>query len=190
MIRTNNELLGYTTELNKLEIQKFIAEQSFVPKQKIIQQGKKVFYVYIIKSGIAKCYLTEENGKDFVQEFFGAGEIFGEIETINNNTSFCYIEAITEMKVYKIPQKHFHKLLENNMKFNQLVLKSLAAKIKYKALRHSFNQSHTIESNILRLENHLPEFSKIISKEDIANYLGITLRSLNRTLNILNEKLT
>ncbi len=92
MIRVNRELLNYVVKLREEESEEYITEQKIKPGEKIIQQGKRVFSVYVIKSGIAKCYLTEDNGKDFIQEFFGEGEVFGEIELIKGTLSFCCIE--------------------------------------------------------------------------------------------------
>ncbi len=179
MIRTNRELLDYVRKNHDLDT---ISEQTYSPFQTIIEQGKRVNSVYIVKSGIAKCFLTEENGNDFVEEFFGEGEIVGEIEIINNHISVCEISAITQLSVYKISGITFKHLLDTNKLFNQLILKALSAKIRYKASRHAHNQLHDVEANLLRLQKEFPEMFDKIPKLDIANYLGVTLRSLNRVL--------
>ena len=185
MIRTNQELLNYVSRIQNLSI---VSEQTFFPFQTVIQQGKSLNTVYVIKSGIAKCFLTEENGNDFVEEFFGEGEIVGEIEILNNRVSVCEISAITELFVYKISASIFIHLLDNDKIFNQLILKALSAKLHYKALRHAHNQLHDVEVNLLKLQKDFPEMFSAIPKLDIANYLGITLRSLNRTLNDLKVR--
>lgn len=188
MIRQNKELLNYTRKLHQSEGNDWIIEQSFSPQQQIILHNKLVNHAYIFKSGIAKCYLLEDNGKEFIEEFFGEGEIVGEIEIINKHFSIANIKAITEVVVYKIQKDNFCKLLETDTTFNQLILRALCCKIQYKAIRHSYHQSHPVESNLLRLKRGLPDFINVIPKQDIASYLGITLRSLNRTLNELKEK--
>jgi CRP-like cAMP-binding protein len=185
MIRTNQELLDYVSKIHDSNL---ILEQTFTPFQTIFEQGKRVDTAYIIKSGIAKCFLTEENGNDFVEEFFGEGGIMGEIEIINNHLSVCEISAITELSVYKISSANFKYLLDGDKIFNQLILKALSSKIHYKASRHAHNQLHDVEANLLRLQREFPEILNAIPKLDIANYLGVTLRSLNRTLNELRMK--
>lgn len=185
MVRINKELLSYL--LTNVSHDPLIDQEEFRGKEIVVEAEKRLYSVYIIKKGIAKCYLTEDTGKDFIQEFFGEGEIFGEVEMLNNEASFCTIEAITDLTVYKIPMKHFETLLEENRTMNLLVLKALASKIKYKALRHSYNQSHAIEDNLQRLQEQFPEFNKVISKKDVANYLGVTERSLNRIIRGLNS---
>jgi len=188
MIRINKELLNYVNHLYQLGTEGNIIEQTFEPTEQIIKNGQNVFSVYVIKSGMAKCYLTEDTGNDFIQEFFAEGEIFGEIEAIREDISFCTIEASSPLVLYKIPLAYFNELLLKNHVFNRLILKALANKINYKAIRHSYNQSHPVESKLLRLKANFPDFNKLISKQEIANYLGITVRSLNRTLNDLKAK--
>lgn len=188
MIRINRELLNYVSNLYQSGTEGNITEQTFYPQQQIIQHGQRIFSVYVVKRGIAKCYLTEDTGNDFIQEFFGEGEIFGEIEAIKEDISFCAIDASSEVVVYKIPVTYFNELLLKDSNFNRLILRALANKINYKAIRHSYNQSHPVESNLLRLKANFPDFNKLIAKQEIANYLGITVRSLNRALNDLKAK--
>jgi CRP-like cAMP-binding protein len=185
MIRTNQELLDYVSKIHNQDV---ILEQTFAPFQTVFEQEKQVNSVFIVKSGIAKCFLTEENGNDFVEEFFGEGGIVGEIEIINNHISVCGISAITQLTVYKISSANFKHLLDKDKAFNQLILKALSAKIYYKASRHAHNQLHDVEANLLRIKREFPEMFDAIPKLDIANYLGVTLRSLNRTLNELRVK--
>ncbi len=188
MIRVNRELVDFVSELYRLRSDDFITEQTLNPKTTVIEQGASNRFVYIIKSGIAKCYLSNEDGTDFIQEFFGAGAIFGEVEMFDDEESFCSVEAITDFVAYKIGAKNFFTLLEENLEFNRLILRSLITKIKDKAVRHAFNQSNPIETNLLRLVEQFPELFKTIPKQDIAGYLGVSERSLNRSVKSLKDK--
>ena len=96
--------------------------------------------------------------------------------------SFCSIEAVSNVDVYKISHERYNELLVKDPVFNRLVIKAMAVKIGYKAPRHSFQQLYSIEENISRLEESFPSYNEIFSKNDIANYLGITTRSLNRII--------
>ena len=141
----------------------------------------------IVQENITRINLNDVN--DFVEEFFGEGEIIGEIEIINNHTSVCGISAITELSIYKISSDNFKHLLDKDKIFNQLILKALSAKIRYKASRHAHNQLNDVEANLLRIKKEFPEIFDAIPKLDIANYLGVTLRSLNRVLSDLKGKI-
>src|SRR5256885_830762 len=52
------------------------------PKQRLIEQHKNTRSVFVIRSGIVKCFISEDNGKAYILEFLGEGEILGEIEAI------------------------------------------------------------------------------------------------------------
>lgn len=181
MIRTDVNLLTYIDTLSQKHPDYFLVKR-YHSKEVILEQDKRYQSLYIIKSGITKCYLSDENGKEFIQEFLGKGMEFGELEVFSGNLSFCSIEAISDVDVYKITHKQYNYLLENDPIFNRLILKSMAIKIGYKAPRHSFQQSYSIEENIIRMHQIFPNFEQVLSKKDIANYMGITLRSLNRAL--------
>lgn len=187
MIRTNRELLDYVNKLYQNGDQRIIA-QCFDPKHRIIEQNKRYAWVYIIKEGITKCYMTDENAKEFIQEFLGEGTEFGELEVFSNNPSFCCVEAVTALSTFKISYRNFNELIDTDKKFNRIIISGMAAKISYKAPRHLYQHSYPIEANILKLKEVFPEFTQVISKKDIANYIGVTPRSLNRTLHSLKER--
>lgn len=181
MIRANKNILNYMLSEEKHSNEN-ITLHKVGSNFKIIKQDQYIFNVFVLKTGIAKCYLTTEDGNDFIQEFFGEGQIFGEVEAIHNNSSICSVESINDVEYYAINKEYFKKLLNGDKKFSNLMLETLTNKIAYKAHRHSYNQYNSIESNIKRLKNIFPQLIQIIPKKDIANYLGVTLRSLNRAL--------
>ena len=180
MIRYNNDLLKLISELAKTE--KGIIEKNYAPDENIILQNEKLFYVYILKSGVVKCYITENNGKDFILEFLGEGEIIGELEILNKTTSLSNVVSITDLKVYKIPSSYFMEMLQKNWNFNELVLKVLATRLVQTASRASYQQNYPLEYSILKLVYLFSNQPLKLRKIDLAGYLGISTRSLNRTL--------
>ena len=128
MIRTDVDFLTYIESLGQKHTNYFSLER-YNPKEIILEQGKRYQSLYIIKTGITKCYLSDQNGKIFIQEFLGEGLEFGELEVFSGNLSFCSIEAISLVAVYKISHKHYNELLKNDPVFNRFVIKSMATKI-------------------------------------------------------------
>lgn len=187
MIRSNPELAVYTKKLFQSGISD-MRQEVFGPKNRIIEQDRRYSRVYLITEGIAKCYISDENGREFIQEFLGEGMEFGELEVFSNKHTICSVESITTLKTLSFSHSSFNRLLETDGHFNKLVMKALADKIRYKAPRHSYQHSYPIEANVIRLKKMFPEFTKVISKKDIANYIGVTTRSLNRALKELKEK--
>lgn len=182
MIRTNQDLLQFIEQLPGIQ------QQTLQPGQKLLLQDGKALHVYIIKHGIAKCYITEENGKDYILEFFGEGEVVGELELFRNAPNLSTVEAVTELVLYKTGSNAFWQLLETNPAFNRIILKELATRVSQLAVRVSYQQLYPIEYTLLKLLSLFSYQELTLSKQDLADYLAISVRSLNRTLKQLREK--
>lgn len=187
MLRTNPQFLDYLEELyNKPENKKNIVLKSFEKGEKILTQNEVSNKIMLIKNGITKCYFVEENDKEYIVEFLGKGEIIGEIEVIKNVSCLCSIEAMTEVTVYSMTIPYFQFLIKNDLSLNNLLLDVFAERIVNTSSRASYQQLYTTEhtlSQLLELKSKEME----ISKEDMAAYLGITVRSLNRALKEIKQ---
>ena len=183
MLRTNQAFLSYFEELyHQQENRKDILLKSYPKGEQILVQGQFLLKPMIIKEGITKCYFTEENGKEYIVEFSGNGEIIGEIEMIKNTPCLCSIETLTEVSVYEIAIPYFRFLLKNDIILNNLLLDIFADRIINTSSRASYQQLYTVEHTVTQLLNMQSQQGIDISKEDMAAYLGITVRSLNRIL--------
>lgn len=189
MLRTNLDLLNC---IEKLAIEGYkephLQLTKIKPGECFVRQGEVLHFVYIIKTGVAKCFITEENGKNFILEFFGEGEIIGEVELLKKTVIFTNVEAMTELTVYRISVAYCWKLLEINQEFNRLLLVELATRLQHTAMRASYQQVYPIEYAVLRLIYLFSHHPFNWSKHNLADYLGITIRSLNRTFKLLREK--
>ncbi|WP_295212340.1 Crp/Fnr family transcriptional regulator [uncultured Chryseobacterium sp.] len=187
MLRTNQIFLDYLEQLYTRQDHKGnIVLKSFEKGDKILTQNEISTKIMLIKTGITKCYFVEENNKEYIVEFLGKGEIIGEIEVIKNVPCLCSIEAITEVTVYSMSIPYFQSLIKNDLALNNLLLDVFAERIVNTSSRASYQQLHTTEhtlSQLLEVKSREME----ISKEDMAAYLGITVRSLNRALKELQE---
>jgi len=183
MIRTNQDLLAFATQLPGIRL------QTYQPGQQLLRQDDKPHPVYFVKQGIAKCYITEDNGKDYILEFFGEGEIIGELEVLRNNASMLStVEAITELEVYRTDSATFLDALESNRTFNRAILQELATRVSQLAVRASYQQLYPVEYALLKILSLFSNQAIPLSKQDLADYLAISVRSLNRTLKQLREQ--
>jgi CRP-like cAMP-binding protein len=186
MLRTNLSFLSYIESLfENQESSTAIALEVFNEKSAILRKGSVPRKVFIVKKGITKCFFSEENGKDYIVEFLAEGEIIGEIEAIKNTTCLCNVEAITEVLAYSLSVQHFRMLLEQNSQFNRLLMEELAERIINTSSRSSAQQLYTVEQGLKKLLDFQSDHGTSISKENMASYLGITVRSLNRALKTL-----
>jgi CRP-like cAMP-binding protein len=187
MLRTNQPFLDYLEQLYiRQDHKRNIVLKPFEKGNKILTQNEISTKIMLIKSGITKCYFVEENDKEYIVEFLGKGEIVGEIEVIKNVPCLCSIEAITEVTVYSMSIPYFQSLIKNDLTLNNLLLDVFAERIVNTSSRASYQQLHTTEHTLSQLLD-VKSKEMEISKEDMAAYLGITVRSLNRALKELQE---
>lgn len=188
MLRTNQSFLTYIQQLYEAQQRKEdIIQKTFARGKKLLTQHEKAFRVMLIKEGIAKCFFTEENDKDYIVAFLGNGEIIGEIECIRGISCLCTIEAVTDVEVYALSLPYFAALIKKDLRLNNLLLDVFAQRIVHTSSRASYQQLYTIEHSLSRLLVLQSRQGIEISKEDMAAYLGVTIRSLNRALKVVRE---
>lgn len=188
MLRTNLTFLSFIESFCAEYKEPNITLKTFPAGQRFIEQGEKIRNIYIIKDGITKCYISEENGKDFIIEFLGKGEVVGELEALKKIDCLCSVAAISEVTAYAIPDHFFLSLIEKNTEFTNILLQELSTRIIQTSTRASFQQLYTLEYGLLKLLKLQTNEHISISKEDMAAYLGISVRSFNRTLQQLKAK--
>lgn len=183
MLRTNQKFLDFIQDIYDSEQNRHnIVLKSFAKGQKLFYQDQAAPNVMLIQSGITKCFFNEENDKEFIVEFLGKGEIVGEIESIRQMPCLCNIEAITSVSVFVIPSPYFQELLSKDLNLNKLLLEAFAERIVNTSSRASFQQLYTVEHSLSKLLELQTKQEIQLSKEEMAAYLGISVRSLNRSL--------
>ena len=155
--------------------------------ERLMVQDKNAREILILKSGVTKCYRSEENGKELIFEFLGKGEILGDLETILHSVCLCSVEAITPVEAYSFSLEQFDAIIDNDKTFHRKLLEELALRIYQTATRASYQQNYPVEYSLVRFLLIHKEQNLSFSKQDIADYLAITVRSLNRTVKQLRE---
>lgn len=184
MFRTNPDFSAYMAQLPGHRL----LSRCWSPGEAIVRQGAGIQQVYVIREGITKCYMREDNGKDYIFEFLGPGEITGELEAIRNAPCICTIEAITPVTAWTMPHSDFNALLASDASLNRLVMGELATRLVQTCVRTSYQQVYPLEYGLLRFLMLQEAQQVFFSKQDMAAYLGITVRSFNRTLQQLRAK--
>jgi CRP-like cAMP-binding protein len=177
MIRKNLQLLQLMEMLEAKTIRRNINVG-----QRLIHQDEQLSNVYIIRSGIAKCFITEDNGKDYILEFLGEGEVLGEIEAIRKQKTICSVEAVTPLAVYIMSNVQFLELLRTMPDFNAIMLELLATRVANSSIKSARQQLYTLSEILPQLLSMLDAQKITFTKQDLAEYMGISIRSLNRLL--------
>ncbi|MDM1296270.1 Crp/Fnr family transcriptional regulator [Sphingobacterium sp. N143] len=187
MLRTNEKFLAYIQNLYDNQLRKEdVTIRYFEKGQKLLSQHEPATKVMLIHEGITKCYFMEANDKEYIVEFLGKGEILGEIESIRNIPCLCSIEALTDVSVFAISVPYFQQLLSQEITLNRLLIDVFSERIVNTSSRASFQQLYTVEHSLGKLLKLISRQKIQLSKDDIAAYLGISVRSLNRALKQIN----
>ena len=151
----------------------------------VYSEGEHALAIYQVEAGAVRIYRLTASGQRYILSFCGKGEWFG-LETGNIRTDFAEAVCETSIKPFRtnqdaaIPIDLLHIALTNLAKaqHKQLViteqsaLKRVAAFISEMADRHP----------------GVPEFDMMISRSDIADYLGLTVETVARCFTKLREK--
>jgi len=180
MIRKSPVLLKIVQELEAAG--QAIRLRHFPKGHLLVQQGATIGSVFVIKSGIVKCTLAEDVDKEYILEFLGEGEIVGELEAICAKPALSGVRAISAVSVYALDKGSFLDLLRKHAALNAAILELMALRLANTATRSARQQLHTLEYNLEQLMAALEHEKLPCSKQELAEYLGITLRSLNRLL--------
>ena len=148
----------------------------------LIGQGAATASVFFIKSGIVKCSFSEDSDKEYIFEFLGEGEVLGEIEAICKTPAMSSVRAISELSVYMLDKTNFLDLLGRHAAFNAAMLELMAVRLADTAVRSARQQLNPLERSLEQLLAVLENEKVPCTKQELADYLGITLRSLNRLL--------
>ncbi len=77
----------------------------------LIGQRASTTSVYFIRSGIVKCTFAEDQDKEYILEFLGEGDPWGEIEAICKTPAMSSVRAISELSTYMMDKTSFLDLL-------------------------------------------------------------------------------
>lgn len=189
MLRTNPSFLQFIQNLfSGNQSSEAFGIRNYPKGSLLLQQGAAATRVSVIREGITKAYFSEDNGKEFIIEFLSEGEILGDLEALLNKVCLCSVQALTDVQVYSINLDYFRLMLQKDLQLNQLLLHALAERVSNTSLRSSMQQLYTVEHGVRRLQELQTRQQLNFSKEDMAAYLGITLRSLNRALRNLSDE--
>lgn len=190
MLRVNNFLLSYIEDIYSSESNKEVTLKMYSKGERVYTQGQFCSTVSIMKKGFVKCFYNENNDKDFIFEFLSSGEIIGEIEAIKNIHCLCNIEAVSEIEIYTFSTRFFLSLIEKNPEFRNQILLELSERLINTSYRASFQTAYSAKYGLLRLLNMQKKQNITLSKFDMASYLGIDIRSLNRILKEIEKNTT
>jgi CRP-like cAMP-binding protein len=162
-------------------ILKLSSEKEFIKNEVITKIGEVPTNIYILKSGVARSFYTDENGKQYIRTLFTANKTAGSLASLLSGKPSKYTyDCLTDCILYKINFKEFIKLTKTNISLSNLYSRILE-NIFFVMERRIYNLSVlNATERYLNLKQEIPDIENIIPQYHIASYLNISAVQLSR----------
>ena len=170
-----------------------VSLREFQKGQVILHEEDANKYMYSVLEGEVKVFHTNEDGKDSIVAFHGAGESFGEVSLIDQLTTPATVAALERSLLLIIGRDDFFDIIQNQPKVMNKLLRLLTGR-----LRHSLNQirmlhfrdaSYRIMTSIkaMAADRGEPAPEGILLKlrlthQNIADMTGLTRETVTRVI--------
>lgn len=159
------------------------------PGSVLIRQGDRPRSVYLLSRGLVKATHVTVKGSQYVIGVFGAGELFGEIEIVGQSPCIASVECLDACRAWVIPRQTYLGWLRADFDFVVYVHESLSWRLRNASEKGITAMSYPLEYSILKLVAYLGEHRDSgFRKPDIADYLGTSVRVVNRILSNLTRQ--
>ena len=187
-----------TSEMEELkDLSKKRKIQSYKKKETIYREDDFANYLYYILKGKVKCVVTDDYGKDFVNNIHFKGDFIGYMSLIEEGELRETAVAMESVEVALIPKEDFLSLIQQNHEVSTKFIKILSAEVRNKEKRLlQMAYAPVIErvaDALLKLNKKEETQNKSsdkmeISRYDLANIVGTSKESLIRTLSELKKE--
>lgn len=143
--------------------------------------GEVANYFYIIKSGYARSYYEDENGKQFIRTIFAPNKTTGAVDSlVTRKPSKLSYDCLTDCEMYKFDYIKFKEITKKNLAMSQFysaVLEFIFAEIGERFFDLSVLNA---TQRYIKLKNEIPNIENVIPQYHIASYLNVTPVQLSR----------
>lgn len=179
------------------EVQERCIRKVFPANTIVMKKGDEVKQVYIICSGSMRILNEFENGRLYAMSYVGCMTFLGDLELLSGETAIaCTVETVTECEVMQIPIDCFLRWFRSDHIFSIFVAQMLAKKLYPRANEYGENFFYSALYGVIKFlikssQDDLKNETKVIIKkkrQEIADFLGISLRSVNRAISKLKAE--
>ncbi len=160
----------------------------------IILDGDESDSLYIILAGKVKVFLTDDEGKEVILNYQGAGEYFGEMALLDESPRSASVITLESSKIAVLSKHDFMQCLSEHPKIAMSIirhlttrLRSLTDKVKNLALMNVYGRvTHTL-IDLSELEGENRVVSERLTQQELANLVGASREMVTRILKDLTK---
>ncbi|NLK20528.1 MAG: Crp/Fnr family transcriptional regulator [Epulopiscium sp.] len=176
-----------------------IVHKQYSKGELIIFEGSNLESLIIINEGRVKAFRHTYEGKEQILYIFSAGDFFGEKNLIINQEATYSVEALEETNICMIRKDDFRRLLKEYPMLSFKIMEELVIRLAHMEDLVENMGAKNVES---RINGVLLEFAKKygrsnskgiivelpLSREGIANYIGLTRETVSRKMSLLQDE--
>ena len=181
------------------EINRVLKRQQPVERaDHLFHGGQSAKTVSVVRSGSVKAYQLSQEGDEIVSGFYLPGEIIG-LDALSNERHPGFAIALEDSRTCEIPFKDFINILKTSPKLNQVMLRLLSEEMaetrelllvvgRLDARTRVALFLMSMSRRLARRNQDPDQFRLTMDRRDIANYLGLTIETVSRTLSALQRE--
>ena len=190
------------SSLNKDDLEKIsdlITHHIFKKGEVLFREGDKMDSIVIIHEGSAKAYKTTTDGREQILYVFTDGDFFGEQNLFRNHDITYSVEALQTLKTCHLSKNQFEQLLYS---YPEIAVKIIAELGSRMTRLETALQTMGVRNVDNRIGGILMEFAAKygteepsgtvihlpLSREGIANYLGVARETVSRKFSQLESE--
>lgn len=180
-----------------MEIQKLIdngfAVKTFKKDAIVYEPGMQPRYVYFIKSGEVRMVTISDEGKEFIQGVFKAGQYFGEPALLIDRPYLAFTIINKDSQIIQVSKDDFFGLIENEPGFSMSIIKTLSKRLFYKSMMLEELANEKAEHRLLTIINYLLAEVKVgeqlkVTRQELADMTGLRVETVIRGVKSLSSK--
>lgn len=163
--------------------------------QAVFREGEAAHYYYQIREGQVKASNYNDQGREFIQGIFEAGQSFGEPALFGGFPYPATAEALQPTVVFRLPHSKLLELLQAHFEVQIRFLEVLSKRLHYKSMIANELSVHAPEHRILALLDFLKKekggdgrYEVKLTRQKIADLTGLRVETVIRTINALVDQ--
>lgn len=175
------------------------ARRKEVAKNEILfNEGSRALYYWQVISGSIRMFNFSEDGQEFTQGIFGAGESFGEPPLFSDFDYPSSAIAVEDTTLFRLSREDLLRLLRENFEVHLEITSALSKRLQYKAMILREMSSHPPEHRILTLIDYLKSgagedggeqpYEVPLTRQQIADMTGLRVETVIRSIKSMEEK--
>jgi len=181
------------------EIHKVLKRQQPMERSEhLFHGGQTAKTVSVVRSGSVKAYQLSPEGDEIVSGFYLPGEILG-LDSLCSEKHPGFAVALEDSRTCEIPFKDFVSMLKTSPKLNQVMLRLLSEEMaetrelllvvgRLDARTRVALFLMSMSRRLARRNQDPNQFRLTMDRRDIANYLGLTIETVSRTLSAMQRE--